>query len=96
MLCKGLCHCGRQRDGDAYRMQMGGDGDGDEWDCAVCKFAWLRVFCYITIFCVSVYICGCVCRTLTDSPNVVIHPESTLPREGEKFSLRCVGNGNPE
>ncbi|CAI5640413.1 cell adhesion molecule 3 isoform X4 [Oreochromis niloticus] len=30
------------------------------------------------------------------SPNVVIHPESTLPREGEKFSLRCVGNGNPE
>lgn len=34
MLCKGLCHSGRQRDGDAYRMQMGGDGDGDEWDCA--------------------------------------------------------------
>lgn len=32
MLCKGLCHSGRQRDGDAYRMQMG--GDGDEWDCA--------------------------------------------------------------
>ncbi|XP_026006756.1 cell adhesion molecule 3 isoform X3 [Astatotilapia calliptera] len=30
------------------------------------------------------------------SPNVMIHPESTLPREGEKFSLRCVGNGNPE
>lgn len=29
-LCKGLCHCRRQRDGDAYRMQMGVDGDGDE------------------------------------------------------------------
>lgn len=29
-LCKGLCHCRRQRDGDAYRMQMGVDGDRDE------------------------------------------------------------------
>lgn len=62
----------------------------------LCIFARLQVFCYITLICVSVYICGCVCRTLTDSPNVMIHPESTLPREGEKFSLRCVSNGNPE
>ncbi|XP_030607460.1 cell adhesion molecule 3 [Archocentrus centrarchus] len=30
------------------------------------------------------------------SPNVQIQPESDLPREGEKFSLRCLGNGNPE
>ncbi|XP_040000110.1 cell adhesion molecule 3 [Xiphias gladius] len=30
------------------------------------------------------------------SPNVVIHPESDLPREGEKFYLECLGNGNPE
>uniref|UniRef100_A0A3Q0S9N4 Cell adhesion molecule 3 n=1 Tax=Amphilophus citrinellus TaxID=61819 RepID=A0A3Q0S9N4_AMPCI len=30
------------------------------------------------------------------SPNVQIQPESDLPREGEKFSLRCSGNGNPE
>lgn len=30
LLCKGLCHCGRQRDGDSYRMQMGVEGDGDE------------------------------------------------------------------
>lgn len=29
-LCKGLCHRRRQRDGDAYRMQMGVDGDRDE------------------------------------------------------------------
>ncbi|XP_028283921.1 cell adhesion molecule 3 isoform X3 [Parambassis ranga] len=30
------------------------------------------------------------------SPNVQIQPESNLPREGEKFSLRCLGNSNPE
>ncbi|KAL1280840.1 hypothetical protein QQF64_015440, partial [Cirrhinus molitorella] len=29
------------------------------------------------------------------SPSVLIHPESDLPREGEKFFLQCVGNGNP-
>lgn len=29
------------------------------------------------------------------SPNVQIQPESNLPREGEKFSLRCLGIGNP-
>ncbi|XP_052405216.1 cell adhesion molecule 3 isoform X1 [Carassius gibelio] len=30
------------------------------------------------------------------SPSVSIYPESDLPREGEKFFLQCVGNGNPE
>ncbi|XP_048019213.1 cell adhesion molecule 3 isoform X2 [Megalobrama amblycephala] len=30
------------------------------------------------------------------SPSVSIQPESDLPREGEKFYLQCVGNGNPE
>uniref|UniRef100_A0A7N8X8G9 Cell adhesion molecule 3 n=1 Tax=Mastacembelus armatus TaxID=205130 RepID=A0A7N8X8G9_9TELE len=30
------------------------------------------------------------------SPVVEIHPESDLPREGEKFHLQCLGNGNPE
>lgn len=30
------------------------------------------------------------------SPNVLIQPESDLPREGEKFHLECLGNGNPE
>ncbi|MCJ8744998.1 hypothetical protein PDJAM_G00125260 [Pangasius djambal] len=30
------------------------------------------------------------------SPSVLIKPESDLPREGERFSLHCVGNGNPE
>ncbi|XP_029970659.1 cell adhesion molecule 3 isoform X1 [Salarias fasciatus] len=30
------------------------------------------------------------------SPNVQIQPESDLPREGEKFSLRCLGTGNPD
>lgn len=36
-LCKGLCHCGRQWDGDAYRMQMGVDGDGmNETVSALC------------------------------------------------------------
>ncbi|XP_031141847.1 cell adhesion molecule 3 isoform X4 [Sander lucioperca] len=30
------------------------------------------------------------------SPDVRITPESNLPREGEKFYLQCVGNGNPE
>uniref|UniRef100_A0A8C1PBQ0 Cell adhesion molecule 3 n=1 Tax=Cyprinus carpio TaxID=7962 RepID=A0A8C1PBQ0_CYPCA len=30
------------------------------------------------------------------SPSVSIQPESDLPREGEKFFLQCVGNGNPE
>ncbi|XP_041659931.1 cell adhesion molecule 3 isoform X1 [Cheilinus undulatus] len=30
------------------------------------------------------------------SPNVQIVPESDLPREGEKFHLQCLGNGNPE
>ncbi|XP_036375053.1 cell adhesion molecule 3 [Megalops cyprinoides] len=30
------------------------------------------------------------------SPRVLIQPESDLPREGEKFHLQCVGNGNPD
>ncbi|XP_054869983.1 cell adhesion molecule 3 isoform X1 [Amphiprion ocellaris] len=30
------------------------------------------------------------------SPKVQIQPESDLPREGEKFSLRCLGDANPE
>ncbi|KAK7159663.1 hypothetical protein R3I94_005867 [Phoxinus phoxinus] len=30
------------------------------------------------------------------SPRVSIQPESDLPREGEKFYLQCVANGNPE
>ncbi|XP_046883957.1 cell adhesion molecule 3 isoform X2 [Hypomesus transpacificus] len=30
------------------------------------------------------------------TPNVNIQPESDLPREGEKFHLQCMGNGNPE
>ncbi|XP_078120241.1 cell adhesion molecule 3 isoform X1 [Sander vitreus] len=30
------------------------------------------------------------------SPDVRITPESNLPREGEKFYLQCMGNGNPE
>ncbi|XP_070829869.1 cell adhesion molecule 3 isoform X1 [Chaetodon trifascialis] len=30
------------------------------------------------------------------SPNVHILPESDLPREGEKFHLQCLGEGNPE
>ncbi|XP_026231116.1 cell adhesion molecule 3 isoform X1 [Anabas testudineus] len=30
------------------------------------------------------------------SPVVEIQPESDLPREGEKFHLQCIGNGNPE
>lgn len=30
------------------------------------------------------------------SPKVRIQPESDLPREGEKFSLRCLGDANPE
>uniref|UniRef100_A0A3B4WU98 Cell adhesion molecule 3 n=1 Tax=Seriola lalandi dorsalis TaxID=1841481 RepID=A0A3B4WU98_SERLL len=30
------------------------------------------------------------------SPEVVISPENNLPREGEKFFLQCLGNGNPE
>ncbi|XP_065118216.1 cell adhesion molecule 3 isoform X2 [Paramisgurnus dabryanus] len=30
------------------------------------------------------------------SPSVWIQPENDLPREGEKFYLQCVGNGNPE
>ncbi|KAM4605212.1 cell adhesion molecule 3, partial [Polymixia lowei] len=30
------------------------------------------------------------------TPNVQIQPESDLPREGEKFQLECMGNGNPE
>ncbi|XP_047444736.1 cell adhesion molecule 3 isoform X3 [Mugil cephalus] len=30
------------------------------------------------------------------SPNVRIDPETDLPREGERFSLLCVGNANPE
>ncbi|XP_053293880.1 cell adhesion molecule 3 [Pleuronectes platessa] len=30
------------------------------------------------------------------APNAVIQPESDLPREGEKFYLKCVGNSNPE
>ncbi|KAG1939510.1 cell adhesion molecule [Pimephales promelas] len=30
------------------------------------------------------------------SPSVSIQPESDLPREGEKFYLQCVANGNPE
>ncbi|KAA8587793.1 hypothetical protein FQN60_016655 [Etheostoma spectabile] len=31
-----------------------------------------------------------------NSPDVRITPESNLPREGEKFHLQCVGNGNPD
>ncbi|KAI5092883.1 cell adhesion molecule 3 isoform X3, partial [Silurus meridionalis] len=30
------------------------------------------------------------------SPSVMIKPESDLPREGERFFLHCMGNGNPE
>ncbi|XP_062843633.1 cell adhesion molecule 3 [Trichomycterus rosablanca] len=30
------------------------------------------------------------------SPSVTIRPGSDLPREGEKFHLHCLGNGNPE
>ncbi|XP_077078021.1 cell adhesion molecule 3 isoform X5 [Siphateles boraxobius] len=30
------------------------------------------------------------------SPSVSIQPESDLPREGEKFYLQCLANGNPE
>ncbi|XP_034411404.1 cell adhesion molecule 3 [Cyclopterus lumpus] len=30
------------------------------------------------------------------SPNPQIVPESDLPREGEKFHLKCLGNANPE
>ncbi|XP_056149462.1 cell adhesion molecule 3 isoform X2 [Lampris incognitus] len=30
------------------------------------------------------------------SPEVYIQPENDLPREGEKFYLQCIGNGNPE
>ncbi|KAM9322918.1 cell adhesion molecule 3 isoform 2-T2 [Pholidichthys leucotaenia] len=30
------------------------------------------------------------------SPIVQIQPENSLPREGEKFSLRCSGSANPE
>ncbi|XP_072219788.1 cell adhesion molecule 3 isoform X1 [Leuresthes tenuis] len=30
------------------------------------------------------------------APNVHIQPETDLPREGEKFFLRCLGNGKPE
>ncbi|XP_030629236.1 cell adhesion molecule 3 [Chanos chanos] len=30
------------------------------------------------------------------SPSVWIRPENDLPREGEKFHLQCIGNGNPE
>ncbi|XP_068461070.1 cell adhesion molecule 3 isoform X1 [Clinocottus analis] len=30
------------------------------------------------------------------SPNTQIVPETDLPREGEKFHLKCVGNANPE
>ncbi|XP_059200207.1 cell adhesion molecule 3 [Centropristis striata] len=30
------------------------------------------------------------------SPNVQIYPESDLPREGEKFNLKCSGDANPE
>lgn len=41
-------------------------------------------------------LCVCVCVPLTDSPNVQIEAESDLPREGEKFHLKCVANGNPE
>uniref|UniRef100_A0A672JT89 Cell adhesion molecule 3 n=1 Tax=Salarias fasciatus TaxID=181472 RepID=A0A672JT89_SALFA len=41
-------------------------------------------------------LCVLMCLSLTDSPNVQIQPESDLPREGEKFSLRCLGTGNPD
>lgn len=58
LLCKGLCHCGRQRDGDAYRMQMGVDVDGDEWDCRCCvsmpESFWVSF--YVTIGCVCVFV----------------------------------------
>uniref|UniRef100_A0A6Q2XBN9 Cell adhesion molecule 3 n=1 Tax=Esox lucius TaxID=8010 RepID=A0A6Q2XBN9_ESOLU len=30
------------------------------------------------------------------TPDVTIQPESDLPREGDKFHLQCIGNGNPE
>uniref|UniRef100_A0A672JPD6 Cell adhesion molecule 3 n=1 Tax=Salarias fasciatus TaxID=181472 RepID=A0A672JPD6_SALFA len=53
----------------------------NEWDCLrLCNHA----------------LCVLMCLSLTDSPNVQIQPESDLPREGEKFSLRCLGTGNPD
>lgn len=30
------------------------------------------------------------------SPDVKIHPQSDLPREGERFRLECEGSGNPK
>ncbi|KAK7944921.1 hypothetical protein WMY93_000649 [Mugilogobius chulae] len=30
------------------------------------------------------------------SPDVKIHPQSDLPKEGERFLLKCEGSGNPE
>ncbi|KAJ8268541.1 hypothetical protein COCON_G00137130 [Conger conger] len=30
------------------------------------------------------------------SPSVSIQPQNDLPREGEKFSLECIGTGNPD
>ncbi|XP_041698435.2 cell adhesion molecule 3-like isoform X2 [Coregonus clupeaformis] len=30
------------------------------------------------------------------TPDVTIQPESDLPREGEKFIMQCMGNGNPK
>ncbi|CAB1434575.1 unnamed protein product [Pleuronectes platessa] len=38
----------------------------------------------------------CTPPPLRYAPNTVIQPESDLPREGEKFYLKCVGNSNPE
>lgn len=32
----------------------------------------------------------------SDSPQVKILPSSDLPREGERFTLQCLGNSNPE
>uniref|UniRef100_A0A4W5R182 CD80-like immunoglobulin C2-set domain-containing protein n=1 Tax=Hucho hucho TaxID=62062 RepID=A0A4W5R182_9TELE len=30
------------------------------------------------------------------TPDVTIQPQSDLPREGEKFIIQCIGNGNPK
>lgn len=30
------------------------------------------------------------------SPDVKIHPQTDLPKEGERFRLKCEGSGNPE
>ncbi|XP_038859204.1 cell adhesion molecule 3-like [Salvelinus namaycush] len=30
------------------------------------------------------------------TPDVTIQPQNDLPREGEKFIIQCIGNGNPK